>query len=54
MMRLLLTVLIFGGVADGIPCVLLRKMGGVGRRALACAMGFLVSPSRRRQAPQGD
>jgi hypothetical protein len=45
MMRLLLTVLILGGMAGGIPYVLLRKMGGVGRGALAYAMGLLVSSS---------
>jgi hypothetical protein len=45
MTRLLLTVLILGGVAGGIPFVLLRKTGGVGRSAFAYAMGFLVSSS---------
>jgi hypothetical protein len=45
MMRLLLTVLILGGVAGGIPYVLLRKTGGVGRSAFAYVMGFLVSSS---------
>jgi hypothetical protein len=32
-------------MAGGIPYVLLRKMGGVGRSAFAYAMGFLVSSS---------
>jgi hypothetical protein len=46
MTRLLLTVLVLGGVASGVPFVLLRnKMGGIGRSAFACAMGFLVSSS---------
>jgi hypothetical protein len=45
MTRLLLTVLILGGVASGIPFALLRKMGGIGRSAFAYAMGFLVSSS---------
>lgn len=45
MTRLLLTVLILGGVAAGIPFVLLRKAGGVGRSVFACAMGFLASSS---------
>jgi hypothetical protein len=45
MTRLLLTIIILGGVAGGIPYVLLRKMGGLGRSALACAVGFLVSSS---------
>jgi hypothetical protein len=45
MIRLLLTILILGGVASGIPFVLLRKMGGFGRSAFAYAMGFLVSSS---------
>ena len=45
MIRLLLTVLILGGMAGGVPYVLLRKMGGVGRSAFAYAMGFLVSSS---------
>jgi hypothetical protein len=45
MTRLLLTVLILGGIASGIPFVLLRKMGGTGRGAFAYAMGFLVSSS---------
>ena len=45
MTRLLLTILILGGVASGIPFVLLRKMGGIGRSAFAYAIGFLVSSS---------
>jgi hypothetical protein len=46
MTRLLLTVLVLGGVAGGVPFVLLRnKMGGIGRSAFAYAMGFLVSSS---------
>jgi hypothetical protein len=45
MIRLLLTVLVLGGMAGGVPYVLLRKMGGVGRSAFAYAMGFLVSSS---------
>jgi hypothetical protein len=46
MTRLLLTVLVLGGVAGGIPFVLLRnRMGGIGRNAFAYAMGFLVSSS---------
>jgi hypothetical protein len=45
MTRLLLTVLVLGGVAGGVPFVLLRKMGGFGRSAFAYAMGFLVSSS---------
>jgi hypothetical protein len=45
MIRLLLTVLTIGGVAAGIPFVLLRKMGGIGRSVLACAVGLLVSSS---------
>jgi hypothetical protein len=45
MKRLLLTILILYGVVGGIPCVLLRKMGGVGRSAFVYAMGFLVSSS---------
>ena len=45
MTRQLLTVIILGGVAAGIPYVLLRKMGGVGRSVLAYAVGFLVSSS---------
>jgi hypothetical protein len=45
MIRLLLTVLILGGVASSIPYVLLRKMSGFGRSAFAYAMGFLVSSS---------
>jgi hypothetical protein len=32
-------------MAGGVPYVLLRKMGGVGRSAFAYAMGFLVSSS---------
>jgi hypothetical protein len=45
MTRLLLTILVLGGVAVGVPFVLLRKMGGIGRSAFAYAMGFLVSSS---------
>jgi hypothetical protein len=45
MTRLLLMVRIIGGVAGGIPFVLLRKTGGVGRSAFAYAMGFLISSS---------
>jgi hypothetical protein len=45
MTRLLLTVLIIGGVAGVIPFVLLRKTGGVGRSAFAYAAGFLISSS---------
>jgi hypothetical protein len=45
MTRLLLTVLIIGGVAGVIPFVLLRKTGGVGRSAFAYAVGFLISSS---------
>jgi hypothetical protein len=45
MIRLLLTVLVLGGMAGGVPYVLLRKMGGVGRSAFAYAIGFLVSSS---------
>jgi hypothetical protein len=45
MIHLLLTILILGGIASGIPFVLLRKMGGIGRGAFAYAMGFLVSSS---------
>jgi hypothetical protein len=46
MTRLLLTVLVLGGVAGGVPFVLLRnKMGGIGRSAFAYAMGLLVSSS---------
>jgi hypothetical protein len=45
MTRLLLTVLILGGIAGGIPFVLLRKMGGIGRGAFAYVAGFLVSSS---------
>ena len=43
MMRVLLTILIVGGVAGCIPYVLLRKMGGIGRSVFAYAMGFLAS-----------
>jgi hypothetical protein len=43
MTRLLLTILVLGGVAGGIPYVLLRKTGGTGRSALAYALGLLVS-----------
>jgi hypothetical protein len=42
-MRLLLTVLVLGGVASGVPYLLLRRMGGVGRSLLAYALGFLAS-----------
>jgi hypothetical protein len=45
MIWLLLTALILGGVASSIPFVWLRKTGGLGRRAFAYAMGFLVSSS---------
>jgi hypothetical protein len=45
MMRLLLTILVLGSVAGGVPFILLRKMGGIGRSAFAYAMGFLVSSS---------
>ena len=45
MTRLLLTILLLGGVAGGVPFVWLRKTGGFGRSALAYAMGFLVSAS---------
>ena len=45
MIRLLLTVLFLGGMAGGVPYVMLRKMSGVGRSAFAYAMGFLVSSS---------
>jgi hypothetical protein len=46
MTRLLLTILVLGGVAGGVPFVLLRnRMGGMGRSAFAYAMGFLVSSS---------
>jgi hypothetical protein len=45
MTRLLLTILLLGGVAGGVPFVWLRKTGGFGRSALAYAMGFLVSSS---------
>jgi hypothetical protein len=45
MTRLLLTILLLGGVAVGVPFVLLRKTGGLGRSALAYGMGFLVSAS---------
>jgi hypothetical protein len=44
-MRLLLTILVLGGVAGGVPFVLLRKMGGIGRSAFAYALGFLISSS---------
>jgi hypothetical protein len=43
MTRLVLTILILGGMAGGLPYVLLRKIGGVGRSLLAYAVGFLVS-----------
>jgi hypothetical protein len=43
MTRVLLTVLMLGGVAGGVPYALLRKMGGVGRSLLAYALGFLIS-----------
>ena len=42
-MRLLLTVGVLGGVASGVPYMLLRRLGGVGRSALAYALGFLAS-----------
>jgi hypothetical protein len=42
MTRLLVTVLIIGGVAAGIPFVLLRRTG-VGRIVYAYTMGFLIS-----------
>jgi hypothetical protein len=42
-MKLLLTVIVLGGVASGIPYLLLRRMGGVGRSFLAYALGFLAS-----------
>jgi len=45
MTRLLLTILLLGGLAGGVPFVWLRKTGGFGRSALAYAMGFLVSAS---------
>jgi hypothetical protein len=45
MTRLLLTVLVLGGVAGSVPFILLRKTGGIGRSAFAYAMGFLVSSS---------
>jgi hypothetical protein len=46
MTRLLLTILVLGGVAGGVPFILLRnRMGGVGRSAFAYGMGFLVSSS---------
>jgi hypothetical protein len=43
MTRLLLTILILGGVAGAIPYLLLRKTGGIGRSVLAYALGLLVS-----------
>jgi hypothetical protein len=45
MTRIALTILVLGGVAGGIPYVLLRKLGGVGRSVLAYGVGFLVSSS---------
>jgi hypothetical protein len=45
MIRLVLTILVLGSVAGGVPFVLLRKMRGIGRSAFAYAMGFLVSSS---------
>jgi hypothetical protein len=45
MIRLLLTILILGGVAAGVPYFLLRKTGGVGRSVLAYVVGLLVSSS---------
>jgi len=48
MTRLLLTILVLGGVAGGVPFVLLRKTAGtagIGRGAFAYAVGFLVSSS---------
>jgi len=41
--RILVTILVLGGVAGGPPYVLLRKIGGVWRSLLAYAVGFLVS-----------
>jgi hypothetical protein len=43
MIRLLLTILLIGGVASVVPYVLLRKMGQRGRSLFAYAMGFLAS-----------
>ena len=43
MTRILLTIMVFGGVAGGPPYILLRKIGGVWRSLLAYAVGFLVS-----------
>ncbi|HEY4403571.1 MAG TPA: hypothetical protein VGN55_02870 [Xanthobacteraceae bacterium] len=45
MTRLLLTILVLGGIAAGVPYCLLRKSGGVGRSVLAYALGLLVSSS---------
>ena len=45
MIRLVLTFLLLGGVAGGIPFVWLRKTGGFARSVLAYAIGLLVSSS---------
>ena len=45
MTRLLLTILVLGGIAAGVPYCLLRKTGGVGRSVFAYVLGLLVSSS---------
>lgn len=43
MIRLLLTLVVLGGVASAVPYILLRKMGGLGRNLFAYLAGFLAS-----------